>query len=107
MNATTRKRFIWTAVDLVLVAVVLTGCAAGVNPVLDTIPAGQEQPAGFWMGLWHGIIAPVTFLISLFTDTVNLYEVHNNGNWYDFGFILGLSCSLGGSAGGGVKASRR
>lgn len=46
-------------------------------------------------------------MISLFTDTVNLYEVHNNGNWYDFGFILGLSCSLGGSAGGGVKASRR
>lgn len=107
MNATTRKRVIWTAAGLVLVALVLTGCAAGVNPALDTIPAGQEQPAGFWMGLWHGIIAPVTFVISLFTDTVNLYEVHNNGNWYDFGFILGLSCSLGGSAGGGMKARRR
>jgi hypothetical protein len=31
--------------------------------------------AGFWLGLWHGIICPVTFLISLFNDNVNIYEV--------------------------------
>lgn len=60
--------------------------------------------AGFWLGLWHGIIAPVTFLISLFTDNVNIYEVHNNGNWYDFGFVLGAGILFGG---GGAPAGDR
>ena len=43
------------------------------------------------LGLWHGIITPVTFVISLFNENVNIYEVHNNGNWYNFGFVFGLS----------------
>jgi hypothetical protein len=82
----------------------MSSCAAGPNPAAG---AGQE-PAGFWLGLWHGIILPVTFVISLFTDGVSVYEVANNGNWYDFGFFLGLTISLGGSGGGaGVRARRR
>lgn len=103
---TTRTRVIWAAAGVALAALVLTGCAAGANPAIDTAAVGQEQPAGFWLGLWHGIIAPVTFVISLFTDSVNLYEVHNNGNWYDFGFMLGIGGLLGGSAGGGARARR-
>ena len=62
---------------------------------------------GFWRGLWNGIIAPITFVISLFTDKVRMYEVHNNGGWYDFGFVLGAMIAFGGSAGGGGVASRR
>jgi hypothetical protein len=56
------------------------------------------EPAGFWAGFWHGLIAPITFVISLFNPDVRLYETNNNGGWYDFGFILGASSSLGGSA---------
>ena len=41
------------------------------------------------MGLWHGFISPVTFVISIFSRNVRLYEVHNNGTWYNFGFVLG------------------
>jgi hypothetical protein len=26
---------------------------------------------------------------------VNIYEVHNNGNWYNFGFVFGLSIVFG------------
>jgi hypothetical protein len=48
------------------------------------------SPAGFWAGLWHGIIAPITFIVSLFADGVRIYETNNNGRWYDFGFILGI-----------------
>ena len=94
---------------LALVAVVgatlfLSSCAAGPNPEAGT---GQD-PAGFWLGLWHGIIVLVTFVISLFSDNVNVYEVVNNGNWYDFGFVLGLLIALGGSGGGaGARARRR
>jgi hypothetical protein len=85
-----------------LLAVVLAACAAGPNSAVGT-PAAGGTPAGFWLGLWHGLIAPITFLISLFNPRVNLYEVHNNGNWYDFGFILGLSVALGGGARGGRR----
>jgi len=47
-------------------------------------------PAGFLGGLWHGIIAPITFIVSLFVDGVSIYESHNNGRWYEFGFLLGI-----------------
>ena len=68
---------------------------------------GAAPEAGFWLGLWHGIIAPVTFVISLFTDDVSIYEVHNSGNWYDFGYVLGLAMAFGGTAGSGSAAGRR
>lgn len=48
------------------------------------------KPAGFWVGLWHGIIAPLVFIIGLFTTNVKIYETQNNGRWYDFGFLLGI-----------------
>lgn len=85
--------------------VLLTACAAGPNPEVGA--AGAADPPGFWLGLWHGIIAPITFIVSLFTDDVSIYEVQNSGNWYDFGFMFGLSISLGGSSAGGGRASRR
>ncbi len=50
---------------------------------------------GFWWGLWQGTILPVTFIVSLFTDTVSIYEVDNNGNWYDVGFVLGIALFSG------------
>jgi hypothetical protein len=68
-----------------ILALMLSACAAGPNELVDTGP----DPAGFWLGLWQGFISPITFLISLFTSEVNIYEVQNNGNWYDFGFMLG------------------
>ncbi len=42
-----------------------------------------------------GTILPVTFIVSLFTDTVSIYEVDNNGNWYDVGFVLGIALFSG------------
>jgi hypothetical protein len=82
-----------------LVVLVLAACAPGANPDVG-LAAPDGDVAGFWLGLWHGIIAPITFVISLFTDNVNLYEVHNNGNWYDFGFVLGAGILFGGGFGG-------
>jgi hypothetical protein len=81
---------------------VLAACAPGAN---DVVASGAGEPAGFWLGLWHGIITPVTFVISLFNDNVNVYEVHNNGNWYNFGFVLGMSIVFG--SGSRASAPRR
>jgi hypothetical protein len=93
------------ALALVVLALVVSACAAGPNPMLDTPPESGDV-AGFWAGLWHGIISPITFLISLFTADVNIYEVHNDGNWYDFGFVLGAGILFGGGFLGGGRAAR-
>jgi polyferredoxin len=58
--------------------------------------------AGFWAGLWHGLICPITFIVSLFSSNVRIYEVNNRGRWYDFGFIIGVSSAFGG---GGSRMS--
>ncbi|MGJ7440579.1 hypothetical protein [Aquipuribacter sp. MA13-6] len=89
-------------IGLTLLLLGLAACAAGPNPEVS-----PDADAGFWLGLWHGLIAPVTFVVSLFTDSVSVYEVANTGGWYDFGYVLGLSVAFGGSAGGGAATSRR
>lgn len=98
-----RGRTVRTVLVVALVALAAAGCAAGANPQVDT----GSDPAGFWLGLWHGLITPITFIISLFDDDVNIYEVVNNGNWYDFGYVLGVSMVFSGGAGGGAAARRR
>ncbi|HOW32758.1 MAG TPA: hypothetical protein PLP88_14435 [Bacteroidales bacterium] len=55
---------------------VVTGCLSG-------------HTYGFWGGLWHGIIAPVDLVISLFRDDFTVYAQNNNGAWYAFGFLIG------------------
>jgi uncharacterized spore protein YtfJ len=89
---------------LVLALMVMAGCAPGPNELANS--ADEEgKVAGFWQGLWHGVIAPITLIVSLFSDGVHMYEVRNNGGWYNFGFLLGTLVIWGGSGGG--AASRR
>lgn len=96
-------RWVVRALLLSSLILLLAACAAGVNPEVGAA-ADSGDVAGFWPGLWHGIIAPITFVISLFTDNVNIYEVHNSGNWYDFGFVLGAGILFGG---GGIFGRSR
>ena len=100
-------RTAFVLIGLLLICVLLAGCAAGANELRGT--ANREgKVAGFWHGLWHGLIAPVTFIISLFTRSVHMYEVHNNGGWYNFGFLLGMMIIFGGGSGGAAaRRSRR
>lgn len=89
---------------LVLVMVLsLSACAAGPNVVMMEENVVGET-AGFWQGLWHGFISPFTFLISLFNQNISIYEVYNNGGWYNFGFMVGVSAIFGG---GGRQSKRR
>lgn len=77
---------------LIMIITVLFGCTAGGERFT------AENTAGFWMGLWHGIIAVIAFFVSLFNNSVNVYEVHNSGAWYDFGFLLGIVTVWGGGS---------
>lgn len=94
-----------SVVGLLIVLVMLTGCLAGPNECAGS--RGEDGAAGFWKGLWHGIIAPVTFIVSLFTKNVQFYEVFNNGNWYNLGFVLGAGILFGGGAGAKRRRRRR
>ena len=63
----------------------LAGCAATQNAA-----AVQPQAPGFLLGLWHGFIFPVAWIVSLFMPDVSVYAVPNNGGWYDFGYFIGV-----------------
>ena len=91
---------------LISLALILSACAAGPNQLRNT-PDEDGEVAGFWMGLWHGLIAPISFVISLFSKGVYVFEVHNNGGWYTFGFLLGASMVFGGSGGGAASRKKR
>lgn len=86
--------------------VLLSSCTA--TPInLDECVSIAKVPSGFLMGLWHGCIAPVTFILSLFVDHIEMYDVYNNGGWYNFGFVLGAGILFGGSGSGASRRRRR
>jgi hypothetical protein len=55
------------------------------------------EPARFWVGVWHGVISPITFIASIFTPNVRMYEKNNQGILYDLGFLIGVMLVFGGS----------
>ena len=67
-----------------LALLTLTACAQAVGT------ATAPDAPGFLLGVWHGFIFPVAWVISLFLDNVAIYAVPNNGGWYDFGYFLGI-----------------
>ena len=89
-------------VGMLVALLVLSSCAPGPNSLEKTADA-DGKTAGFFFGLWHGFISPVTFIVSIFSRNVRLYEVHNSGNWYNFGFVLGAGLFLSGGILGGKK----
>lgn len=85
------KRPLAIGVLFLLACTMLAACAAG-DPRFTS-----AEPAGFWMGIWHGVIAPVTFVIGLFDPTFDIYERANTGSWYDAGYLFGILCLGAGS----------
>ena len=55
-----------------------------------------EQPAGFFWGIWHGLIAIFTLIGSIFSDHVTIYESYNTGFFYNLGFLIGVGSPIGG-----------
>ncbi|MBW8330989.1 MAG: hypothetical protein K0M40_03130 [Prolixibacteraceae bacterium] len=92
------SKFFTLTIFVLFTILFLSSCAEVQN--VEACATGHTY--GFFGGLWHGIIAPVSFVISLFSDNVAVWAVNNNGGWYSFGFLIGVG-SLGF---GGSKASR-
>lgn len=85
---------------LIFVSILLlTGCVPSTE-----VDWSEDKPAGFWWGLWHGIISIITFLMGVFTGgRYTIYESFNTGWGYNLGFLIGIS----GIIGGGVSSRRR
>lgn len=64
--------------------------APGPNPQANT-PDAYNRVAGILMGIWHGIISPITLLVSFIDSHVQMYEVHNDGGLYNLGFLVGVA----------------
>lgn len=97
-NLLKQKPYFPAFLVLIIFVFVISACADVTN--IEACVA--DKPYGFFGGLWHGIIAPVSFFGSLFMDDVAMYAVNNNGGWYDFGFVLGAGILFG----GGSRASK-
>ena len=82
-----------------IIVFAMTSCTAGGDRFI-------EESGGFWMGLWHGFILLFTFVGSLFIDGLEVYEKNNNGNWYNFGFLLGVMFFFGGGGKGSCRRRR-
>ncbi len=81
---------------LLLVLFLVTSCA----------PVGMSgEKYGLIYGVFHGFIAPFTWIAKLLGAHVGVYALNNTGPLYWVGFGLGLFALLGG--GGGGYARRR
>lgn len=70
---------------ILLPALALAACAAHQSAV-----AVAPDAPGFLLGVWHGFIFPVAWVISIFVPDVAVYAVPNDGGWYDFGYFIGI-----------------
>ena len=82
------KRVLFILV-IALSVLALIGCMP--NPEQTT-----PKPAGFFKGVWHGWIAPLSLIVGFFNDTTRVYDPHNTGWWYDFGFYMAVISGFGG-----------
>jgi hypothetical protein len=62
----------------------------GPNPLVNTADA-QGRISGILLGVWHGIISPVTLILSFVNKGMQMYEVHNDGSPYNLGFLVGVA----------------
>ncbi len=62
----------------------------GLNPLMNTADA-QNRIAGILAGIWHGIISPITLVLSFINPAIQMYEVHNDGSQYNLGFLIGVA----------------
>ncbi len=72
----------WMLILLLGMSVLLAGCFPGKGHFDD------EQRAGFFSGIWHGWIAPISLVYGFFDKDVRIYESQNAGWWYDLGFYI-------------------
>ena len=72
---------------VVAISLVLVSCG------FATAGYGGYDLPGFFMGVWHGCLAPWSLIARLFLD-VKMYAFPNAGWIYDLGFLIGVLFSM-------------
>lgn len=85
-----KKRYFFVIVMMFLLTALLSGCIPGDGA------SNAENTAGFFSGIWHGWIAPISLIIGVFNHDIRVYEIYNSGWWYDFGFYIAVISGFGG-----------
>ena len=85
-----KKKIVILSLIMVFVFVTLTACVPGDGSYTP------DDPAGFFWGIWHGWLAPVSLIMGLFRSNIRVYEIYNSGWWYDFGFYIAVISGFGG-----------
>lgn len=76
-------------VCLASLLMILSGCVPGDGSYTD------ENRAGFFWGIWHGWLAPVSLIMGIFNNQLRVYETLNTGWWYDLGFYMAIISGFG------------
>lgn len=85
-----KKRMLVLSGVAVSSLLMLTGCIPGDGTYTSS------DPAGFFWGIWHGWIAPISLILGLFSENIRVYEPINTGWWYDFGYYIAIISGFGG-----------
>ena len=89
------------SVGIIVLVGTIAGCATHYSP--DVV----EDPYGFFSGIWHGFLFPLSLLANVSSwiaglvgisilDSIQIIGRPNTGFWYYVGFVLGLSACGGG-----------
>ena len=81
---------IFLSILIIVLITFLAGCLPDISTDL------QESQAGFFLGIWHGWIAPVSLIASIFNKDITIFESNNTGFWYGFGFYIAIIGGFGG-----------
>lgn len=92
-------RVIGIRTGAVVLILALCACAAGSAESVHAASGGDLSQ--FFLGVWHGLIAPVMLVIEVIDRvaphvlpwSVRMYEARDTGVLYDVGFYLGLAGS--------------
>lgn len=85
-----KKKIMILGILCAVMIITMTGCIPGDGTYTP------DKPAGFFWGVWHGWIAPISLILGLFQDGIRVYEPMNTGWWYDFGFYIAVISGFGG-----------
>jgi hypothetical protein len=85
-----KKKIFILSILVIVISIMLTGCIPGDGTNTNL------RPAGFFWGIWHGWIAPISLVIGFFHREIRIYEAINTGWTYDLGFYIAIISGFGG-----------
>jgi hypothetical protein len=61
------RKIVILALIAVFILLMVTGCVPGDGSYT------AEKPAGFFSGIWHGWLAPISLILGLFNKNIRVY----------------------------------